>query len=160
MVSLVGSHSSHRSNGRQSLAACSPSRVRRPASGSIAPSPHAEGTAYLTVDGGNGGVNARAYAPWLGRLQPYALVGVAGQWARLRTTYPTGWVCSPGFWWCQGTYTKLGNSGAFLAKFGGGGEFWVSEDMAIVVDGVFNLPTGDLKDLRSTSLTWGLVFRF
>ncbi len=114
----------------------------------------------LTIDGGMGGANAKLYAPWLGRLQPYALVGVGGQWARLRTTNPTGFVCDPIFWYCQGTYTKIGNSGAFVAKFGAGIDFWLSEDLAIVVDGVFNLPTGDLKDLRSTNLTWGAVFRF
>ncbi len=117
-------------------------------------------TAYLTVDGGNGGLNGKLYAPWFGRIQPYALAGIGGQWARLRTTYPTGFVCDPIFWWCTGTYTKLGNSGAFLAKFGGGADFWFSEDMAAVVDATFNLPTGDLKDLRSTSLSWGFVFRF
>jgi opacity protein-like surface antigen len=121
------------------------------------PSP---GTVSLTADGGNGGVNAKVYAPWFGRFQPYGLVGIAGQWARLRTTYPTGWVCDPIYWYCTGTYTKLGNEGAFLAKFGGGLEAWISEDFGVVVDAAFNLPTGDLKDLRYTSLTWGGIFRF
>jgi len=123
----------------------------------VVPSPT---TVSLTVDGGNGGVNGKLYAPWLGRLQPYALAGIGGMWARLRTTNPTGFVCDPGFWYCQGTYTKLGNSGAFLAKLGGGAEYWLGEDFALMIDAVFNLPTGDLKDLRYTSLTWGGVFRF
>lgn len=118
------------------------------------------GTISLTVDGGNGGVNLKTYAPWFGRLQPYALLGIAGQWARLRTTYPTGWVCNPIFWYCTGTYTKLGNSGAFLAKFGGGAEFWIGDGFAVVVDAAYQLPTGDLRDLKNTTLTWGGVFRF
>ncbi len=117
-------------------------------------------TVKLTIDGGTGGANVKAYAPWFGRIQPYALAGVGGQWARLRTTYPTGYVCDPFLWYCGGVYTEFGSEGAFIAKFGGGTEFWVSEDMAVVVDAVFNLPTGDLKDLRSTSLSWGFMFRF
>lgn len=117
-------------------------------------------TAALTVDGGNGGVNAKLYAPWLGRIQPYALVGIGGQWARLRTTYPTGYVCDPFFWYCQGTYTKLGSRGAFTSKFGGGLELWFNEELGVMIDAVYNLPTGDLKDLRYTSLTWGAIFRF
>jgi len=122
--------------------------------------PIVNATADLTIDGGNGGVNLKAYAPWFGRLQPYALVGVGGQWARLRTTYPTGYVCNPWYWYCSGTYTKLGNAGAFLSKFGGGVEFWLGDEFALVFDAAFNLPTGDLKDLRATNLTWGAVFRF
>lgn len=117
-------------------------------------------TVPLTIDGGTGTGNVKLYAPWFGRIQPYGLVGIGGQWARLRSTYTTGWSCSPGFWYCQGTYTKLGNAGAFTSKFGGGIELWLSDDMAIVVDAAYNLPTGDLKDLRSTTLAWGAVFQF
>lgn len=117
-------------------------------------------SADLTVDGGNGGANVKLYAPWFGRLQPYGLLGIGGMWAELRTTYPTGYVCDPIYWYCSGTYTQLGHEGAFLAKFGGGAEFWLSQDFALVVEAAFNLPTGDLKDLRATNLIWGGVFRF
>jgi len=114
----------------------------------------------LTVDGGTATGNVKVYAPWLGRIQPYGLVGIGGQWARLRTTNPTGFVCDPFFWYCSGTYTELDNAGAFTSKFGAGVEFWLSEDLGLVVDAAYTLPTGDLKDLRSTSLTWGAIFRF
>ncbi len=114
----------------------------------------------LTVDGGMGGASVKLYAPWFGRIQPYGLAGIGGQWAQLRTTNATGIVCDPFFWYCTGTYTQLGNAGAFVSKFGGGVELWLNEDLALVVDAIFNLPTGDLKDLRSTNLTWGAVFRF
>lgn len=118
--------------------------------------------APLTVDGGIFTVNAKAYAPWFGRFQPYGLVGVGGMWAKLRTSWTTGAVCTPSYfgWWCEGTYTKLGNNGAFVAKFGGGAEFFVTEDFALVMDAAYVMPTGALKDLQYTSFTWGAIFKF
>ena len=114
----------------------------------------------LSVDGGTGTVNAKGYLPWFGRFQPYGLFGIGGQWSRLRSRYATGVTCDPIYWYCRGTYTHLGNNGAFLMKFGGGAEYWVGDDLALVVDATFNLPTGALNDLRYTSLNWGVVFQY
>ena len=116
----------------------------------------------LTADGGNFTANIKAYAPWFGRFQPYGMVGIGGMWARLRTRFATGTVCTPGWpgWWCTGTYTQLGDTGGFLAKFGGGAEYWVTRDFSFVIDATYNLPTGDPKDLQSVSLNWGGKFHF
>jgi opacity protein-like surface antigen len=118
--------------------------------------------APITAEGGNFTANVKAYLPWWGRIQPYGLVGVGGMWGKLRTGWSTGTVCTPGYtgWWCSGTYSELGRGGSFLSRFGGGVEFWLSEQLGLMVDATYNIPTGTFKDLHYTSLTWGAVFKF
>jgi len=119
------------------------------------------GTAQLVLEGGNVTVNARAILP-LGRLEPYAVVGIGGMWSKLVTQRYTGSVCSPGYygWWCTGTRTKLGEAGSFVSKFGAGVDFWLSEAWGLTVDAVYVLPTGDLKDQTYVKLGWGARFKF
>ena len=66
--------------------------------------PEVPDTGELTVDGGIFTANVKAALPF-GRIQPYALAGLGGMWARLRSTYPTGTICTPGYWgwWCENT---------------------------------------------------------
>lgn len=117
----------------------------------------------LTIDGGNITANAKVHLPWFGRLQPYGMFGLGGQWARLRSTYQTGTVCGPGFnfyWYCTGTYAQLGNAGGFVMKFGGGTDFWITEDWGLTIDATYVMPTGSLEDVPYTNLGWGVKFKF
>jgi opacity protein-like surface antigen len=116
----------------------------------------------LTVDGGNITGNILAYLP-LGRFQPYALFGLGGMWASLRSSYPVANVCSPGFnwfWYCRGVYARLTDGGSFVMKFGGGLDFFVTEDWALTVESTYVLPVGELADLQYVNLNWGFKFVF
>ena len=44
--------------------------------------------------------------------------------------------------------------------FGGGTDFWISEDFALTLDAVYVLPTGELKDLAFVKLGWGVKFKY
>ncbi|MEE3328628.1 MAG: outer membrane beta-barrel protein [Myxococcota bacterium] len=114
----------------------------------------------FTLDGGVATLNALAYLP-LGRFQPHVMVGLGGMWAQLRTSSPTQEICGPNeYWFCKSTYSQLGHSGSFVMKFGGGVDFYVTRDWAIVLDAEYVLPFGDLEDLRYTSFNWGFLFNF
>jgi len=115
----------------------------------------------LTVDGGNVTVNVLAYFPF-GRIQPYALVGLGGMWARLRTTHAVGTYCYPGWytWYCTGSYASLDNDGAYVMKFGGGTDFYLTEDWAFTIDVTYVMPFGDLENLEYVNLGWGVRFNF
>jgi hypothetical protein len=119
--------------------------------------------AALTVDGGNVTVNAVAYLP-LGRIQPKAIVGLGGMWARLRSTYPVGVVCSPSYyfyyWYCADTYAQLASRGGFVMRFGGGVDFQIGDDWALVVDATYVKPFGDVEALTYVDLNWGIRFDF
>lgn len=119
------------------------------------------GEAKLSLDGGNFTVNLKGVLP-LGRFQPYALVGIGGMWADLRTRDITGIACQPGFigWWCFGTTTRIDNGGSFVAKFGGGTDFWVSEDFGLTMDATYVMPTGELEDIAYTKFSWGIKFKY
>lgn len=118
--------------------------------------------AALTVDGGNVTVNAVAYLP-LGRIQPKAVVGLGGMWARLRSTYPVSVVCGPSFWYywyCTGAYARIASGGGFVMRFGGGVDFQIADDWALVVDATYVKPFGELEDLTYVNLNWGIRFDF
>jgi hypothetical protein len=123
--------------------------------------PTGTGIAKLVLEGGNVTANVRAVLP-LGRFEPYVSFGLGGMWADLRTRNITGVVCTPGFlgWWCTGTTSRIDDAGAFVTKYGGGIDFWVSDDFGLTVDAVYVRPTGDLEDLKYTKLGWGIKFRF
>jgi len=123
--------------------------------------PVAPGRAALTIDGGTLTANAKAHLP-LGRIQPFGLVGLGGMWARLRTTHPVGTTCTPyyWYWYCTGTYAELGNNGAFVMKFGGGVDLYLSEDIALTLDAAYVMPFGKLEDLTYTHFGWGARFAF
>jgi hypothetical protein len=118
----------------------------------------------LTVDGGNVTVNALAYLPF-GRFQPFALVGVGGMWARLRSTNAVNLACGPAFappafGFCRGAYASLGNTGGFVMKFGGGFDVYATEDWALTVNTAYVLPFGNVEDFRYVHLGWGVRFNF
>jgi opacity protein-like surface antigen len=119
------------------------------------------GTAKLTSEGGNVTFNVRGVLP-MGRLEPYAVVGIGGMWSDLRTRFNTGTICYPGWygWWCEGTQTRLGKAGSFVAKFGLGTDFWLSEAFGLTVDASYVLPTGDLNDQQYIKLGWGARMKF
>lgn len=76
------------------------------------------------IDGTTFTANAKAYYP-LHRFHPYALVGLGGMYAQLRTDKPIGTICSPGYygWYCRGVYGQADEHADFVAKFGGGLDF-------------------------------------
>lgn len=114
----------------------------------------------LTVDGGNVMANVVAYFP-LGRVQPKAIVGLGGMWARLRSTNPVGTVCGGGFfWYCTGAYAQLGSSGGFAMRFGGGVDVYLSEDWALVLESTYVKPFGSIEELTYLNLNWGVRFDF
>jgi len=124
--------------------------------------PPFNGPLKLTVDGGNITGNVLAYLP-LGRFQPYGLFGLGGMWANLRSTYAVATVCGPSFnwfWYCRGAYARLTDGGAFVMKFGGGLDVFVTEDWAINIEATYVLPTGELTDLQYVNLNWGFKFVF
>lgn len=114
----------------------------------------------FTLDGGTATVNALAYWP-LGRLQPHILVGLGGMWAQLRTSNPVSQICSVDYYWyCQSVYLQLDHAGSFVMKFGGGLDYYLTRDWAVVLDASYVLPFGDLEDLRYVSFNWGIRFNF
>ncbi|MCH2185550.1 outer membrane beta-barrel protein [Myxococcota bacterium] len=119
-------------------------------------------TVGLTVEGGNVTANVVAYFP-LGRIQPKVMVGIGGMWAGLRSTDSVGAVCTPGYpwdWYCSGRYARLGNSGGYGTRFGGGGDIEGAEDWAIVLESSYIKPFGALEDLTYVNLGWGIRFNF
>lgn len=115
----------------------------------------------FTLDGGTATLNALAYFP-MGRFQPHILIGLGGMWAQLRTSNSVDEICGPNdeYWFCQPVYRQLGHSGSFVMKFGGGLDYYVTRDWALVVDAAYVLPFGNLEDLRYVSFNWGFLFNF
>jgi opacity protein-like surface antigen len=96
------------------------------------------------IEGGNVTVNGLAYFP-MGRFEPYALIGLGGMWTSVRPVglTPPGSCC-----------------GGFVMKFGGGSDFYVTDDWALTVDVAYVLPVGSIENLRYVSLGWGARFHF
>jgi hypothetical protein len=100
----------------------------------------------MEIEGGNVTVNALAYLPFpMGRFEPYALVGLGGMWSSVRPVgeTPPGSCC-----------------GGFVMKFGGGSDFYVTDDWALTVDVAYVLPVGSIENLQYVSLGWGARFHF
>ncbi len=116
----------------------------------------------LAIDTGIITVNTKIYTPLEGRFQPYALLGIGGMWATLRTDYSVGTVCYPGYWgwYCSGAYGKLDDGSAFAGRAGIGFDVYLTEGIALTFDASYVLPTGDLEDLQYTSLGWAFRFQF
>ncbi len=117
---------------------------------------------FLTVDGLNFTANGKVFLP-LGRIQPYALVGLGGLYARLRSQDPITTVCwpyYPYYWYCEGAYAKIGDNLAFMMKYGGGVDFHLTDQWALSLDATYVMPIGGLEDLRYISFNWGALFKF
>jgi hypothetical protein len=106
-------------------------------------------------------VNAKGIYP-LGRFEPYAIVGIGAMWSNLVTGDYVDDDCTVGFlgWWCDNPQELQGKKSVFVAKFGAGTDFWVLDDVALTLDAVYVLPTGDLKEQTYIKLGWGFKFRF
>jgi opacity protein-like surface antigen len=78
-----------------------------------------------------------------GQIQPFVLVGLGVMHADLTI---------PGF-------LSAGDED-FAARFGGGIEFYLTENIVAALDATYVLPAGDLKDLDYVSFGWGLQYRF
>ena len=82
--------------------------------------------------------NVKSYLA-TGRLQPFTLIGLGGG---------------------GGSFDTGTSEAAFEARFGGGLEFYVTEDVAFVIDATYLLGTGDVAGIDYFSLGWGALYRF
>ena len=80
-----------------------------------------------------------------GRLQPFALVGIGTTIGEVRDSFGAGLEIE---------------EADFVARFGGGLDFYLTESLALTLDASYVLPTGDLADFDYVSLGWGLQYRF
>ncbi len=87
----------------------------------------------LTVTG-----NLKAYLP-MDRFQPFALVGLG------MTNYDIA---------------GLGNESAFTVRFGGGADYYFTENIAVGAKVSYALMTGNLDGLNYVSFTIGAQYRF
>ncbi|MEE8549631.1 MAG: porin family protein [Gemmatimonadota bacterium] len=88
--------------------------------------------------------NMKAFA-LTGRIQPYALVGIGVMHVEVDDTVGLGI-----------SETEAG----FAARFGGGLDFYITENIAVSVGVDYLLPTGDVEDLDYVSFGGGIQYRF
>jgi opacity protein-like surface antigen len=81
--------------------------------------------------------NLKAYLP-VDRFQPFVLVGIG------MTTY---WISS---------FSET----AFSMRFGGGADYYLTENIALGMKATFVLMTGNLDGADYVSFTWGAQYRF
>ena len=117
----------------------------------------------FTVDGGalrNIGItfSAKAYplallparGDWPDRFQPYAKAGIGMQYFYSKETDPF----ADGL---PGPFSEVG----FVARFGGGAEFYLSDRLAVTFDANYVITTGPIKGLNSWALgVIGFQWRF
>lgn len=123
--------------------------------------PRLSGTDKISIDALTFTANLKTHLP-IGRLDPYALIGAGLMYANVRTGYPVGYVCRPGYygWYCSGVYASIDDAWSFVTKFGLGTDVHITRQWSVNLDVSYVLPYGDLSDLRSTSFTWGVRFKF
>lgn len=123
--------------------------------------PSLSGTDRVSLDTLTLTANLKAHLP-LGRLDPYALIGAGIMYANVRTAYPVGYTCWPGYygWYCSGAYASIDDASSFVTKFGIGADIHITRQWAITLDASYVVPYDKLSDLRYTSLAWGARFRF
>jgi opacity protein-like surface antigen len=103
---------------------------------------------YAGVDTATFGTwaNIKGYptAPWTGRFQPYAMVGV-------------------GWWWERRTGSAINGSqedGAFVSRYGGGIDVYVTKNIVLTAESAWVLPTGGLDDLTQVQIVGAIQYRF
>jgi hypothetical protein len=91
-------------------------------------------------------LNAKGYptAPWTGLVQPYALFGIAWMWER-----QTGFAVN-----------GSNENGGFAMRFGGGIDFYVTENIVLTTDASWVMPTGKLDDLTHATVGGAVQYRF
>ena len=87
--------------------------------------------------------NAKAYL-LTERIQPYALAGLGYGYAELRP---------------PGGGTKDRDDG-FAAQFGAGTDFYVTDNLGVMTEVAYVLPTGDIDDYDYVALYFGVLLRF
>jgi opacity protein-like surface antigen len=95
--------------------------------------------------------NVRLYAG-TGRIQPFVQVGLG--YGKADVTW------NPAVLANSGGFLENGSDGGFIAKFGGGLDLYVTQSMAIYVDGNYILTTGDVEDNDVGGIGVGAMFRF
>ncbi len=89
--------------------------------------------------------NAKGYL-LSGRLQPYLLTGIGLMHSNLDA--------KPSFDFLSET------SDDFLARFGGGVEFYINPETVLTLESNYMLPTGDASDLDHVLVSFGIQIRF
>jgi opacity protein-like surface antigen len=89
-------------------------------------------------------LNGKGYLA-TGRVQPYGVAGVGG-------LYVAGLDSS--------LHNVLGVNGGFLTRFGGGLDLYATEHVVLNAEATYDLPTGNVSDLRFVPLTIGAQYRF
>lgn len=102
------------------------------------------GTDALELEYATVTLNARPFLA-LGRLQPFAIVGVGFMYAHFEDTVGFG---------LEDDTTEA----AF--RFGGGADLFVTEHLAVTTDVTYVLPLGDLDEFDYLSIGWGLKYQF
>lgn len=96
------------------------------------------------VDGYAVTANGRAFlVPGSGRIQPFALVGIG--WGEYEVEHDNRFNL---------------RRDDFVARFGGGLELYLTDYVAFTFDANYLLGTGDVSDVRYTSLAGGILARF
>ena len=123
--------------------------------------PNLSGTTKVTFESLIFTANLKAHLP-IGRLDPYVLIGAGIMYNNVRSYYPTGSVCWPGYWgwYCNGTYSSIDSTTALVTKFGVGTDIHINHEWAISLDVSYVVPYSDLSDLRYTSFAWGFRYAF
>ena len=75
--------------------------------------------------------NIKGYptAPWTGRFQPYAMIGLGWWWERRWGSAVNG----------------VDQNGGFVSRFGGGIDFYVTKNIVVTAESAWVLPTGHLE---------------
>jgi hypothetical protein len=89
-------------------------------------------------------INGKGYLT-RGRVQPYGVAGLGG-------LYVSGHDAS--------LRNVLGLSGGFLTRFGGGLDVYATDHVVLNAEATYDLPTGNVSDLRFVPLTLGAQYRF
>jgi opacity protein-like surface antigen len=88
-------------------------------------------------------VNAKGYL-MTGRVQPFGLIGLGGMLAN--TT--------------DRVHDREVDSGGFVARFGGGVDYYLDESWILTIDASYLITTGSVSNTDRTSLGVGFQYRF
>ena len=83
-------------------------------------------------------------APWTGRFQPFAMIGIAWMWERLTGSAING----------------SNEDGGFAARFGGGIDLYITDNIVVTAESAWVLPSGGLKTLKQVQIGGALQYRF
>jgi len=103
---------------------------------------------YAGVDTATFGTwaNIKGYptAPWTGRFQPYAMIGIGWWWERRWGPAISG----------------VDQDGGFVSRYGGGVDLYVTKNIVVTAESAWVLPTGHLESLKQVQIGGALQYRF